>query len=636
MSDITPKLVAAVAGVAPTMSATAMAAPPATATAAEIPATVANLSVGTVVTGTVIERGARGLVVLRTDKGTIKLQSPTPLRQGSTVTLQIQSVGAQVQFSILSIDGNPLATPSGRVAPNAARPDGAARPANTEIPPARTLPASGGPPQQLSPTTSAASDGAALRAAPNDRGLNVPPAAGAPTGQAPAFTARPLIGPTAAAGLEAFSARQTAAPALPAAAVPGTMPAAAAPASGAPSPPLTSGDRFLASFIGAPAGVSPASPDSAGRLTATLPQGGTSSAAAVSVASSASGAVAPAFAGAATTSPNPILIRLVGVELPTSAPGPTIVAGGAPPAAAPASAGPLHTIVGTIIESTDIAARSSAAPGTAAKMVISTPLGVFSVPGVAPGPVGTRLVLEVMPRAEIAAATVHRTDLARSLVAPAGGRGQEWAVLRDIITATTIADPALADHLLNVTLPRAGPNFAAGLLVFVAALRQGNPRAWLGEQTIDALQRSGHGALIDKLGDEFAALNRLAADTSPSGWQTLLVPLFDGERIQQIRMYMRRGRRKNGEHGGTRFMIEAELTKLGPVQLDGLISKPQFDLVVRTRAALPPAMRGDIIDIFGDALLATHLKGAVTFQVAVDLRPGPPESDGKAGVGLVV
>jgi hypothetical protein len=329
-------------------------------------------------------------------------------------------------------------------------------------------------------------------------------------------------------------------------------------------------------------------------------------------------------------------MRLVGVEPPASTPGSAPVPGSVPRAAAGAPAAPLQTIVGTIIESTDAFAHPATTPGTAGKMLISTPLGVFAVPGVAPGPVGTRLVLELMPRSDMPPAAVYRSDLAGSIVTSASGRGQEWAVLRDIITATTVADPALADHLLNVTLPRVGPNFAAGLLVFVAALRQGNPRGWLGEQTIDVLQRSGHGALIDKLGDEFAALNRLAADTSPGGWQTLLVPLFDGERIQQIRMYMKRPRRKNGERGGTRFMIEAELTKLGSVQLDGLISKPQFDLVVRTRIGLPPAMRGDIIEIFGDALLATHLKGAVIFQVTADLRPGPPESDGEAGMGLIV
>jgi hypothetical protein len=642
MSDITPKPIAAGAGVMPTMSVTATAAPPATATAAEIPAAVANLSVGTLVTGTVIERGARGLVVLRTDKGTIKLQSPIPLRQGSTVTLQIQSVGAQVQLSILSIDGNPLATPNGKVAPSAVRPDGVLKPANAEASSARLSPASGGPAQQTPLGTNATSDGAALRSAPGDRGLNARLTAGAPTGQAPAFVARPLIGPTAAAGLEALSAQQTGAPTSPSAVMAGAIPAAptATPSSGAPAPRLTSGDRFIASFIGPPAGLTPDSPDSPGRVTTTPPQGGALPVSAAPITSAAPppaiAGAAPAIAGAATTSSDSVMLRLVGVEPPGSTPNPTTMTNSVPRVAAAASAPPLQTIVGTIVESADAVAQSPTMPGTAAKTLISTPLGVFSLPGMAPGPVGTRLLLELLPRSDLPPAGVHRSDLAGSLVASASGRGQEWAVLRDIITATTVADPALADHLLNVTLPRVGPNFAAGLLVFVAALRQGNPRAWLGEQTIDTLQRSGHGALVDKLGDEFAALNRLAADTSPSGWQTLLVPLFDGERIQQIRMYMRRPRRKNGERGGTRFIIEAELTKLGPVQLDGLISKPQFDLVVRTRTGLPPAMRGDIIEIFGDALLATHLKGVVIFQVTADLRPGPPESDGEAGIGLIV
>ena len=58
MSDINPKPIAvSPSGVAPITSITAAAAPPTTASAAEIPAAIANLSVGTVLTGTVIERG---------------------------------------------------------------------------------------------------------------------------------------------------------------------------------------------------------------------------------------------------------------------------------------------------------------------------------------------------------------------------------------------------------------------------------------------------------------------------------------------------------------------------------------------------------------------------------------------------
>jgi len=82
----------------------------ATAPGGAIPAALAQFGIGAVIAGVVAERGPRGQVVIRTDKGTISLQTPIALRIGAAVTLQIQSLGAQSQVMILSIDGQPLAS----------------------------------------------------------------------------------------------------------------------------------------------------------------------------------------------------------------------------------------------------------------------------------------------------------------------------------------------------------------------------------------------------------------------------------------------------------------------------------------------------------------------------------------------
>jgi len=117
----------------------------------------------------------------------------------------------------------------------------------------------------------------------------------------------------------------------------------------------------------------------------------------------------------------------------------------------------------------------------------------------------------------------------------------------------------------------------------------------------------------------------------------MVLPLFDGERLQQIRMHMRRARKDKGEgRDGVRFIVEAELSRLGPLQLDGLVRMPAFDLVVRSREPLAPAMRADILQIFGDALAAAGLKGGVTFTATPDIRPGPFEDRPDAGYGLTV
>jgi hypothetical protein len=102
-------------------------------------------------------------------------------------------------------------------------------------------------------------------------------------------------------------------------------------------------------------------------------------------------------------------------------------------------------------------------------------------------------------------------------------------------------------------------------------------------------------------------------------------------------MYWQRQQRKSHQRkDGIRFVVEAELTTLGTLQLDGVFNKPQFDLVVRTGASLPAPVRGDIIEIFGDALLATSLKGALSFQTKTDLRAGPPLDEDEPDQGLIV
>lgn len=313
-------------------------------------------------------------------------------------------------------------------------------------------------------------------------------------------------------------------------------------------------------------------------------------------------------------------------------------AGGSQAAAGLSVAGNAITTIGTIIAGDEPAnLPTGSLPVAVAKTLINTPFGVLAVTGSPPGPVGTKLLLEVVLSGDAPLSSLDHPELPSWLATAAVGRSHDMPTLRNLMAAAQSLPADIAEHLLNVAVPRPGPQLAAGLLFFVAALRQGSPRAWLGEQTVDALQHGGHGALIDKLTDEFAGLGRLASETSPNGWQTLLLPLFDGERLQQIRLHLRRPRRKGNERqDGTRFMIEAELSKFGPLQLDGMVSKPQFDLVVRTKTALPREIRGDIIDIFSDALLATNLKGAVSFQAEPDIRPGPPASDAEAGIGFIV
>jgi hypothetical protein len=98
-------------------------------------------------------------------------------------------------------------------------------------------------------------------------------------------------------------------------------------------------------------------------------------------------------------------------------------------------------------------------------------------------------------------------------------------------------------------------------------------------------------------------------------WQT------DG-RVERIRLLMRETdpdaeaeKRKRG--GGTRFVINLDLSRLGPLQVDGMFKKESrnFDVMIRTKAPLPEEMQRDLAGILANSNAAMNLVGGLTFQV---------------------
>ncbi len=524
MSDIAP-LRAAVA-VSATAAPGAVNATAALATIAggAVPTALTQLGVGAVITGVVAERGPRGQVIMRTDKGSLTLQTALALRVGAAITVQIQSLGAQSQMMILSVDGQPLANQqAGAIAKQAP-----ASPLNT-------------------PSLSPSADKTSLAAsAPAARPATTPPS--------PAAAPQALRAGAVLTGLL-----------MPQSPVPGSSPA---------STPVT-----------APPLVARGGEDS-------------------------------------------ISVRILGITPPR--PAPALTPDPSPPRSslAPAAADAV-TFTATVIE-----AGSDEAGGST---LLRTPFGMVRLPVPAHEPAGSQIALELLtPRDGTSpriASIGHELGTPRQILA----LGQEWPALRNLVAALETEAPELAQQILATTVPRVGPTLAAGMLLFVGAMRNGNLRSWLGEQTIDALERRGHGGLVKQLADDMAVLPRLA-ETQENGWQTLLLPVFDGEALRQIRMSLRRSRKdeKGERKDGARFIIEAELSKLGPLQLDGLVRMPQFDLAVRTRENMPPDLRANIVEIFNDALQATGMKGAVTFQVSRDFRPGPFENWQASGQGVTV
>jgi len=637
------------------------------------PPEVSQLPTGTTLRGVVQGHDNKGHLLVRTDLGTLAVSTKAHLPPGSEVVLQIRSSGAQLHVLLMHSDA-----PGSGAAAQRSIPPGPNPPASTH-----PIPHSPGAlsPDQLtlgqtvrailqSPAllpTATGSVGLAgagtldpaivatvIRLAPGSqiilRILAIDAPTGAPPGIAPLATGTgtaQAVSPGASPGATPGSitsqgpAAQSPVPgqagvlpaANPVATQPG-LPGANAPLAGAAAAQSTPGPTGVPGSAGPAAGPVPpgggtpsAGPSSAGSPAATA--GVTSAQAPISTPPSATSPAGPlptalpAGAGAAygsaaqaTTGPYSGTPGPGGAPLQVTGAGTTAQAGPTPSLAA-SSAG--SQITGVVTATTN-----------AGHPVLQTPVGTLTLEVQAPIPTGSRVVFELIPSALPRDTTNLPASLARA-----------WPEVEEAVRVLQEATPPGATPA--AAIPQPGSRLASGLLFFLAALSGGDMSRWLGGQAVQALKTAGRDGLIARLGQDFAQLSR-HVESGGADWRLFLIPLLDGSQVQQIRFFERHGSHGRGtgddqrEGESTRFILEVELSRVGDMQIDGLVRGKRFDLMLRTRRPLPDVMRHDITGIFSDANDAAGFIGSIGFQASRDWRFMPIDSGvtTTADAGLVI
>ncbi len=339
-----------------------------------------------------------------------------------------------------------------------------------------------------------------------------------------------------------------------------------------------------------------------------------------------------------------------------------------PPAAGTMGTGPPVTIVGppaSIARLPSGATLEGVLIGSNAQghAQVRTEHGILTLSGKIPIPVGGRVSLQLVstgatvravvlpgqaPSAEAAnaAASLARAGGAESVSRPAAAPSQpasalarEWPALAEAIEAIQGAAGA-APQALQAVLPQAGPNLPATLLFFVAALRRGEIGGWLGRLPVEALAAAGRRDLVDRLGDDFAHLSRLAYEGKSDDWRGIFIPFYDGERVQQIQLFLRRRKQRQregeDEQPTTRFIFQFDLSRLGPMQLDGLAAPGRLDLIVRSQRALPREITNRATELFSAARADLKLAGDIGFQTVSEFPVAPLEEVLGQDDGLIV
>jgi hypothetical protein len=99
-----------------------------------------------------------------------------------------------------------------------------------------------------------------------------------------------------------------------------------------------------------------------------------------------------------------------------------------------------------------------------------------------------------------------------------------------------------------------------------------------------------------------------------------MLPVYDPRvGLTLINLYYRRGGGgklgdPDSKENGTRFVVEVNFAALGAFQLDGLVRGKRFDLMIRSRRAVPPSERRALLGIFEDALALGGNTGGLEFR----------------------
>jgi hypothetical protein len=203
-----------------------------------------------------------------------------------------------------------------------------------------------------------------------------------------------------------------------------------------------------------------------------------------------------------------------------------------------------------------------------------------------------------------------------------GSRIGGWQTLEHILGSLSQSDPEAARHMSQAVLPRPTSSLAADILKVLGLLRGGDVREWIGNEAYLGLART-RPDLLERLAADIQKLAPGADGNAGGDWRTLTIPVIADGALVAIRMRIRSSARQNEEGAAsdsdsTRFVLDLALSRLGRMQIDGLVQAQgrQLDLIVRTERPLAADVQGGIRHILMEAGAVTGLRGAVGFRMA--------------------
>lgn len=268
--------------------------------------------------------------------------------------------------------------------------------------------------------------------------------------------------------------------------------------------------------------------------------------------------------------------------------------------------------------------------------IVQTHAGPVSIPTDRPLSPGTQITFELVSLRPAASSHpgVHSAQTQSPLITGS------WSTLSDAVDALGDVAPGAQAHLLQTALPRADNQLMTNILFFLGAMRSGDVKNWMGDGPLRILERHKPD-FAARLKDDFGQASRRINDPETGEWRQIAVPFLNDGDVENILILMRDSDGQNPDDGpgdDTRFVVDLNLSRLGHMQIDGLVGAKgkRLDVVVRTDQPLDGAMRQDIRALYANALEVTGIEGSVGFQAAPGNFVAVTERPQKSNENLIV
>ena len=192
-----------------------------------------------------------------------------------------------------------------------------------------------------------------------------------------------------------------------------------------------------------------------------------------------------------------------------------------------------------------------------------------------------------------------------------------WPAMDDLFQTFYQTTPQAAQVLgRTIPSPSNGANFGPAIMLFAAALKSGDLQGWMGDKKLEMIQKLGKDSILSRLSGETSSLAG-NSDAASTDWKSFPIPMLWQNEISKVMFHVRKEpseKEQEQGQGGTRFVMDLSLTRMGDVQLDGLVRDNRLDLIVRTQMPISSLMQEAMATAYATALDGTNIYGEIGFQ----------------------